>query len=303
MGMSHAYGGRGNDDESIATIHRALELGVTLIDTANVYGNGANEQLVGRAIADRRDNVVLATKFGIGSGHSVRGDAAYVKQCCEESLRRLGVDHIDLYYQHRVDPDRIEETWGALSELVAEGKVRYLGISEASAASIRRAHAVHPVTALQSEWSLWTRGIEDEIVPVCRELGIGIVPFSPLGRGFLTGAVTSVRDLTADDMRRTLPRFAEGNLDRNLAIVDALRELAGEKDVTVGQLALAWVQHKGPDVVPIPGTKRRTYLEENVAAATLELSTEDIARIESAAPETAVAGERYPAALSRTTNR
>jgi aryl-alcohol dehydrogenase-like predicted oxidoreductase len=307
MGMSHAYGVRDNDDESIATIHRALELGVTLIDTANVYGSGVNEELVGRAIADRRDQVVLATKFGIvftGQGRSVRGDAAYVKQCCEESLRRLGVDHIDLYYQHRVAPDvAIEETWGALAELVAEGKVRYLGISEASVESIRRAHAVHPVTALQSEWSLWTRGVEDEIVPACRELGIGIVPFSPLGRGFLTGAVTSTKDLPADDMRRRLPRFEEGNLDTNLAIVEALRELAAEKGVTAGQLALGWVQHQGADVVPIPGTKRRKYLEENAAAATLELSTEDIKRIEAAAPASAVAGERYPADIARNAGR
>ncbi|GAB2999841.1 aldo/keto reductase [Amycolatopsis acidiphila] len=307
MGMSQAYGVRDNDDESIATIHRALELGVTLIDTANVYGRGANEELVGRAIAGRRDQVVLATKFGIvftDEGRSVRGDAAYVKQSCEESLRRLGVDHIDLYYQHRVAPDvPIEETWGALAELVAEGKVRHLGISEASAESIRRANAVHPVTALQSEWSLWTRGIEDEVVPTCRELGIGIVPFSPLGRGFLTGTVTSTDDLPADDMRRGMPRFEEGNLASNLAIVEALRKLAAEKGVTAGQLALAWVQHKGEDVVPIPGTKRRTYLEENVAAATLELSEEDIERIEAAAPASAVAGERYPASIARNVGR
>ncbi|HVW44666.1 MAG TPA: aldo/keto reductase [Amycolatopsis sp.] len=307
MGMSASYGVRDNDEESVATIHRALELGVTLLDTANVYGQGDNEELVGRAIRDRRDQVVLATKFGIAThrdGRRVRGDAAYVKQCCDESLRRLGIDHIDLYYQHRVDPDTpIEETWGALSELVAEGKVRYLGISEAGAGTIRAAHAVHPITALQSEWSLWTRGIEDEIVPTCRELGIGIVPFSPLGRGFLTGAITSVETLPEDDMRRRLPRFSEGNLDRNLAIVDALRKLATEKGVTAGQLALAWVQHQGPDVVPIPGTKRRTYLEENVAAAGLELSEEDIQRIEAAAPADAIAGERYPEALARTVQK
>jgi aryl-alcohol dehydrogenase-like predicted oxidoreductase len=302
MGMSQAYGVRDDDEESIATIHRALELGVTLLDTANVYGNGANEELVGRAIAGRRDEVVLATKFGIvfsDGGPTPRGDAAYVKQCCEDSLRRLGVDHIDLYYQHRVDVERVEETWGALAELVAEGKVRHLGISEASAATIRRAHAVHPVSALQSEWSLWTRGIEDEVVPTCRELGIGIVPFSPLGRGFLTGAITSVKDLPADDMRRRLPRFAEDNFNRNLAIVEALRELAAEKGVTAGQLALAWVQHQGQDVVPIPGTKRRKYLDENAAAAELELSAEDIQRIEAAAPVEAVAGARYPESMAR----
>jgi len=218
MGMSQAYGVRDNDDESIATIHRALELGVTLLDTANVYANGVNEELVGRAIAGRRDEVVLATKFGIvwnDGAMGARGDAAYVKQSCDESLRRLGVDHIDLYYQHRVDPDTpIEETWGALASLVEAGKIRYAGISEASAATIRAAHAVHPVTALQSEWSLWTRGIEGEVLDTCRELGIGIVPFSPLGRGFLTGAVTSVADLPEDDLRRGLPRFAEGNFYR-----------------------------------------------------------------------------------------
>ncbi|MFD9960465.1 aldo/keto reductase [Amycolatopsis sp. NPDC058986] len=303
MGMSQAYGVRDNEEESIATIHRALELGVTLLDTANVYAAGVNEELVGRAIAGRRDDVVLATKFGIvwnGDQMGARGDAAYVKQSCDESLRRLGVDHIDLYYQHRVDPDTpIEETWGALAELAEAGKIRYAGISEASAATIRAAHAVHPVTALQSEWSLWTRGIEAEILGTCRELGIGVVPFSPLGRGFLTGAVTSVKDLPEDDMRRGLPRFSDENFDRNLAIVDALRALAEKKGVTAGQLALAWVQSRGSDVVPIPGTKRRKYLEENVAAASLELSEEDIAAIEQAAPVDAFAGERYPERLAR----
>ncbi|KFU83214.1 Predicted oxidoreductase [Amycolatopsis lurida] len=304
MGMSQAYGVRDDDTESIATVHRALELGVTLLDTANVYGAGANEELVGRAIAGKRDQVVLATKFGIvwdkDGGMSARGDAAYVKQSCEESLRRLNVDHIDLYYQHRVDPNTpVEETWGALAELVQEGKIRYAGISEASAETIRRAHAVHPVTALQSEWSLWTRGIEGEILSTVRELGIGIVPFSPLGRGFLTGGVTSVKDLPADDLRRGLPRFAEGNFERNMAIVDALRALAEQKGVTAGQLALAWVQAQGDDVVPIPGTKRRKYLEENAAAARLELSEVDIEAIETAAPAEAFAGERYPERLAR----
>ncbi|MGW5724271.1 aldo/keto reductase [Amycolatopsis sp. NPDC003865] len=303
MGMSQAYGVRDNDEESIATIHRALDLGVTLLDTANVYGAGVNEELVGRAIAGRRDEVVLATKFGIvwtDGAMGARGDAAYVKQSCDESLRRLGVDHIDLYYQHRVDPDTpIEETWGALGELVEAGKIRYAGISEASAATIRAAHAVHPVTALQSEWSLWTRGIEGEILDTCRELGIGVVPFSPLGRGFLTGAVKSVADLPEDDMRRGLPRFAEDNFARNMAIVDALRKLAEEKGVTAGQLALAWVQSQGEDVVPIPGTKRRKYLEENVAAASLELTADDLAAIEAAAPADAIAGERYPERLAR----
>ncbi|QRP45217.1 aldo/keto reductase [Amycolatopsis sp. FDAARGOS 1241] len=303
MGMSQAYGVRDDDNESVATIHRALELGVTLLDTANVYGSGENEKLVGRAIADRRDQVVLATKFGIvwtDEGMGARGDAAYVKQCCDESLHRLGVDHIDLYYQHRVDPNvPVEETWGALAELVQAGKIRYAGISEASAETIRRAHAVHPVTALQSEWSLWTRGIEDEVLGTCRELGIGLVPFSPLGRGLLTGSVTSVKDLPEDDLRRGMPRFEEGNFERNLAIVDALRALAETKGVTAGQLALAWVQAKGADVVPIPGTKRRKYLEENLAAAQLELSEEDIAAIEAASPKDAVAGARYPERLAR----
>ncbi|WP_036501262.1 MULTISPECIES: aldo/keto reductase [Nocardia] len=304
MGMSQAYGVRDNDAESIATIHRALELGVTLLDTANVYGAGDNEELVGRAIADRRDQVILATKFGIVWGEDgsmgARGDAAYVAQSCDESLKRLGVDHIDLYYQHRVDPNvPVEETWGALSELVTAGKVRYLGISEASPETIRRAHAVHPVTALQSEWSLWTRGIEEEVLPTCRELGIGIVPFSPLGRGFLTGSITSTADLPADDLRRALPRFAEDNIDRNLAVVAELRAMAEEKGVTAGQLALAWVQSRGDDVVPIPGTKRRTYLEQNVAATEIELSAEDLARIEAAAPAEAFAGARYPEHLAR----
>ncbi|WP_406640831.1 aldo/keto reductase [Amycolatopsis sp. WGS_07] len=307
MGMSAAYGVRDDDGEAVATVHRALELGVTLLDTANVYGAGENEKLVGKAIADRRDQVVLATKFGIvhtDEGMIARGDAAYVKQCCDESLQRLGVDHIDLYYQHRVDPSvPIEETWGALAELVQAGKIRYAGISEAGAETIRRAHAVHPVTALQSEWSLWTRGIEDEILGTCRELGVGIVPFSPLGRGFLTGAVASVRELPEDDMRRGLPRFAEDNFARNMAIVEALRSLAADKGVTAGQLALAWVQSKGADVVPIPGTKRRKYLEENVVAAELELSEEDITAIEKAAPADAVAGERYPEALARVTGK
>jgi aryl-alcohol dehydrogenase-like predicted oxidoreductase len=303
MGMSQAYGVFDNEDESVATVHRALDLGVTLLDTANVYGGGANEELVGRAIAGRRDEVVLATKFGIvwtDGSMSARGDAEYVKQSCDESLRRLGVDHIDLYYQHRVDPDTpIEETWGALASLVEAGKIRYAGISEASAATIRAAHAVHPVTALQSEWSLWTRGLEGEILDTCRELGIGVVPFSPLGRGFLTGAVTSMKDLPEDDMRRGLPRFADGNFERNMAIVDALRKLAEEKGVTAGQLALAWVQAKGEDVVPIPGTKRRKYLEENVAAASLELTAADVEAIEAAAPADAIAGERYPERLAR----
>ncbi|MFD9896111.1 aldo/keto reductase [Amycolatopsis sp. NPDC059027] len=301
MGMSEFYG-QGDDAESIATIHRALELGVTLLDTADMYGPFKNEELVGRAIAGRRDSVVLATKFGIvrdpadPSKRGVRGDAEYVRSAAEASLRRLGVDHIDLYYQHRVDPNTpIEETVGALASLVEQGKIRHIGLSEASAATIRRAHAVHPITAVQTEWSLWSRDIEAEIVPTCRELGIGVVPYSPLGRGFLTGRFTSKKDFAEGDFRQAnQPRFADENLDRNLAIVDALRALAEKKGVTAGQLALAWVQSRGNDVVPIPGTKRRKYLEENVAAATLELSTEDLAAIEQAVPADAVAGGRYP---------
>ncbi|MCE0764054.1 aldo/keto reductase [Pseudonocardia kujensis] len=305
MGMSQSYG-TGDDAESIATIHRALDLGVTLLDTANVYGAGANEELVGRAIRDRRDEVALATKFGIvrdaEGRHGARGDAAYVKQCCDESLARLGVDHIDLYYQHRVDPDTpIEETWGALAELVAAGKIRYAGISEAGAATIRAAHAVHPVTALQSEWSLWTRDVEGEIESTCAELGIGIVPFSPLGRGFLTGSITSTAQLGEKDMRAGLPRFSEENLAANLAIVETVKTLAEKRGVTAGQLALAWVQAKGEHVVPIPGTKRRTYLEQNVEAATLELTPEEVGELD--AVGAGVAGARYPEHLQRTVGR
>ena len=309
MGMSEFYG-EGEDSESTSVIHRALELGVTLLDTADMYGIGANEELVGRAIADRRDQVVLATKFGFvrdpddPSVRGVRGDALHVRAASEASLRRLGVDHIDLYYQHRVDPTvPIEETVGAMSALVEQGKVRHLGLSEASADTIRRAHAVHPITAVQTEWSLWSRDIEDEVVPVCRELGIGIVPYSPLGRGFLTGRIQSAADMGKGDFRAALqPRFSAENLPRNLAIVEALRKLAAEHGVTAGQLALAWVQSRGSDVVPIPGTKRLRYLEENVAAVGLELSEEDIAAIEAAVPADAVAGERYPEASMRLTN-
>jgi len=301
MGMSQSYG-KSDDAESIATIHRALDLGVTLLDTADAYGSGANEELVGRAIADRRDRVVLATKFGLGDPERrPRGDAAYVRRACEASLRRLGVDHIDLYYLHRVDPTvPIEETVGAMAELVREGKVRHLGLSEAGAGSIRRAHAVHPITALQSEWSLWTRDVEDAIAPTCAELGIGIVPFSPLGRGFLTGRVTSTAELAEDDTRRTMPRFSEENLARNLAIVAALEAPAARHGVTPGQLALAWVHHRGPHVVPIPGTKRVRYLEENVAAAGLALSADDLRSIEEAAPP--AAGDRYPPQMLRLLN-
>ncbi|MET8774086.1 aldo/keto reductase [Nocardia sp. NPDC050713] len=297
MGMSHGYGAA-DDAQSIATLHRALDLGVTLLDTADFYGSGHNEELIGRAIAGRRDEVVLATKFGfanrLGEPTAIRGDAAYVRQACDASLRRLGVDHIDLYYQHRVDPRvPIEETVGAMAELVRAGKVRHLGLSEASAQTIRRAHAVHPIAALQSEWSLWTRDLEAEILPVCRELGVGIVPFSPLGRGFLTGRYNSVDELAETDVRRSQPRFADGNLEQNLAIVAKLNELAAAKGVTAGQLALAWVQHRGDDVVPIPGTRRQRYLEENLAALSLTLTPEDLTAIESAAPPSQIAGTRY----------
>ncbi|MCX4668549.1 aldo/keto reductase [Streptomyces sp. NBC_01381] len=297
MGMSHAYGAS-DDTQSIATIHRALDLGVTLLDTSDFYGNGHNEELIGRALAGRRDDAVLATKFGfankLGEPIQIRGDAAYVREACDASLRRLGVDHIDLYYLHRVDRSvPIEETVGAMAELVEAGKVRHLGLSEASARTIRKAHAVHPIAALQSEWSLWTRDLEEEIAPVCRELGIGLVPFSPLGRGFLTGRYTSTDALQEGDMRRGQPRFADGNLERNLAVVEALEELAAKKGVTAGQLALAWVQHRGDDVVPIPGTRREKYLTENLAAATLELSPDELTAIDAAAPAGAVAGTRY----------
>lgn len=307
MGMSHGYG-ESDDDASVATLHRALDLGVTLLDTADFYGAGRNEELVGRALAGRRDQVVLATKFGfankLGEPTVVRGDPAYVRQACEASLRRLGTDHIDLYYQHRVDPSvPIEETVGAMAELVAEGKVRYLGLSEAGAATLRRAHAVHPITALQSEWSLWSRDLEDEIAPVCRELGIGLVPFSPLGRGFLTGRYTSTDTMEESDARRNMPRFADGNFERNLAIVRRLTELAEQRGVTAGQLALAWVQHRGDDVVPIPGTRRRQYLEENLAALDLSLTDEELAAIEAAAPREGVAGERYDAGALAYVNR
>ncbi|MFJ9575022.1 aldo/keto reductase [Streptomyces sp. NPDC101191] len=299
MGMSHGYGAT-DDAQSVATLRHALDLGVTLLDTADFYGGGHNEELIGRAVAGRRDEVVLATKFGfanrLGEPTRVRGDAAYVREACEASLRRLGVDHIDLYYQHRVDPQvPIEETVGAMAELVQAGKVRHLGLSEAGAGTVRRAHAVHPIAALQSEWSLWTRDLEADIAPVCRELGIGLVPFSPLGRGFLTGRYSSVEGLAATDVRRSQPRFADGNLERNLAIVAKLTELAEAKGVTTGQLALAWVQHRGDDVVPIPGTRRQRYLEENLAALTVELSADDLAAIETAAPPELIAGTRYDA--------
>src|SRR5829696_2247700 len=299
MGMSEFYGDA-DEGEAIATIHRALELGVTLLDTADMYGPFTNEKLVGKAIADRRDRVVLATKFGNVRGENgerlgIRGDADYVRQACDASLQRLGVDHIDLYYQHRVDKEtEIEETVGAMAELVQAGKVRHLGLSEASPDTIRRAHAVHPLTALQTEYSLWTRDPEDEVLPTIRELGIGFVAYSPLGRGFLTGRIRSADDLDPDDFRRINPRFQGENFDRNLELVERVREVAEEKGVTPAQLALAWVLRQGEDIVPIPRTKRTRYREENAAAVEVELGEDDLARIEEAFPKGATAGDRYP---------
>jgi aryl-alcohol dehydrogenase-like predicted oxidoreductase len=298
MGMSEFYG-PGDETESIATIHRALDLGLTLLDTADMYGLGANERLVGQAIADRREHVVLATKFGIERSvdgmRGINGRPEYVVSACDASLERLGVDHIDLYYQHRVDPKvPIEDTVGAMAELVRAGKVRHLGLSEAGVDSLRRAVAVHAITALQTEWSLWSRDIEDEILGVARELGIAIVAYSPLGRGFLTGQITSPDDFPQDDFRRLNPRFQGDNFVRNLQLVDRVREVADAKGVQPGQLALAWLLAQGDDVVPIPGTKRRTYLEENVAAADIELSADDLARIDELAPVGGAAGDRYP---------
>ena len=297
MGMSQSYG-PGDDQESLATIHRALELGVTFLDTADVYGPFTNERLVGRAIAGRRDQVVLATKFGnqrLADGRRVvNGDPGYVRQACDASLERLGVDHIDLYYQHRVDRSvPVEETWGALAELVQAGKVRYLGISEAAPATVRRAHAVHPVSAGQYEWSLFSRDLEEELVPTLRELGIGLVAYSPLGRGFLSGRITSPDDFGEDDFRRNHPRFSGESFARNLELVDRVRALAEGKGVTPSQLAIAWVLAQGDDVVPIPGTKRRRYLEENLGALEVELTPEDLAAIEKATPRGSVAGARY----------
>ena len=298
MGMSDFYGATPDDDaESVATIHRAIELGVTLFDTSDMYGRGANEELVGKAIAGRRDRVVLATKFGIvrpGADPKVRslnGRPEYVHQACEASLRRLGVDHIDLYYLHRVDPEvPIEETVGAMAELVAQGKVGHLGLSEASAATIRRAVAVHPITAVQTEWSLFSRDIEVEVVPACRQLGVGIVPYSPLGRGLLTGAISTTEDMAADDFRRSAqPRFQGENFERNLRLVDVVKSVASRHGSTPGQVALAWVLAQGDDVVPIPGTRRRRYLEENVAATSVSLDSEDFELLETLQ----AAGNRY----------
>lgn len=298
MSMSGVYG-PADDEEGVATIRTALDLGVTFLDTADVYGLGHNEKLVGQAIAGRRDEVVLATKFGIvrrsddRSFRGIDGRPEYVRSACDASLERLGVDQIDLYYQHRADPNvPIEETVGAMAELVTAGKVRHLGLSEAAADTIRRAHPVHPISALQSEWSLWSRDVEREAVPTARELGVGIVPYSPLGRGFLTGAVSSTEDLRRGDFRRGTPRFEGENFSRNLEVVERVRTIAAEKSVTPGQLALAWVQAQGNDVVPIPGTKRRTYLEENIGALDVQLTPDDIAELEAVASTSAVSGDR-----------
>ncbi|MBW4487938.1 MAG: aldo/keto reductase [Trichocoleus desertorum ATA4-8-CV12] len=298
MGMSEFYGA-GDETESIATIHRALELGVTFLDTADMYGPFTNEKLVGRAIADRRDQVILATKFGNersedGKFLGVNGRPEYVRQCCDASLQRLGVDYIDLYYQHRVDATvPIEETIGAMAELVQQGKVRYLGMSEAAPATIRRAQAVHPISALQTEYSLWSRDPEDEVLPTVRELGIGFVAYSPLGRGFLSGQIKSLDDLAPDDYRRHSPRLQGENFNKNLQLVERVQQIAAEKQVTPCQLALAWLLAQGQDIVPIPGTKRRQYLEENAAAVGISLTAEEVARIDEVAPKGFAVGDRY----------